>query len=58
MKAEYRIRSVTYKVERTFVGTKEASVLIRERIIRAGRKAFTETAPGFSMYQKKNEKIS
>ena len=58
MKAEYKIRSVTYKVERSFVGTKEASDLVRERIIRAGRKASTESAPGFSVYQKKNEKIS
>ena len=57
-KAEYKIRSVTYKVERTFVGTKEASDLVRERIIRAGRKACTETAPAFSVYQKTNVKIS
>lgn len=58
MVKEYRLGRGLYRVERTFVGTKPASELIRERVIRAGRKAIAGTAAVFPAYPAEKEKIS
>ena len=35
MTIEYRIHTATYRVERSFTGAKQASELIRERVVKA-----------------------
>lgn len=35
MTIEYRIHTATYRVERSFTGTKQTSELIRERVVKA-----------------------
>ena len=58
MAVEYKLQSGTYRVERSFTGTKKPSELIRERIIRAGRKAITEAVHTSPALCEKHEKIS
>ena len=59
MTAEYRINSAVYRVERTFVGTRNASDIICDRVMKTANVPSAERPHKLYVYQtEKVEKIS